>query len=80
MLRPPSTETEDHLESILMSMVGQLIAEKEAYPMTIIYTDTSVISFACAFFAKHMGVNQYVGSSVPENFCLPNTNMSIQMK
>ena len=67
VFRPPSMDTEKHLESILTPMVEQLKEEKEAYPMTIFYTDTSVISFAYAFFEKYMGADQYVGSSVPEN-------------
>ena len=67
ILRPPSTETEDHIEEILKPMVDKLMTEKPQYPLTIFYTDTSVISFAYSFFEKHTGKNQYVGENVPEN-------------
>lgn len=67
LLRLPSTETEDHLETVLQPLVQQLMAEKTDFPMTIMYTDTSVISFSYAFFEKHMGKDQYVGAAVPEN-------------
>lgn len=66
-MRPPSTETEDHLEEILKPMVDSLKTEKLQYPLTIFYTDTSVISFAYSFFEKQMGKNQYVGDCEPEN-------------
>ena len=66
-LRPASTDTEDHLEEILTPIVDQLMTDKLKYPLTIMYTDTSVISFAYSFFEKKMGKKQYVGANIPEN-------------
>ena len=65
--RPPSTDTEDHLEEILTPLADQLMTDKLDFPLTIMYTDTSVISFAYSFFEKKMGEKQYVGEAVPEN-------------
>jgi len=32
--RPPSSDTQDHLDEILAPMVKQLLDEKDKYPMT----------------------------------------------
>ena len=65
--RPPSTQTLDHLEIILQPIVDELISQKEEYPLTILYSDVSVIGFCYWFFEKKMGEQQYVGDSRPEN-------------
>lgn len=65
--RPPSSDTQDHLDLILAPMVKQLLEEKDKYPLTIVYTDTNVISYAYSFFEKQMGDHQYVGTNIPEN-------------
>ena len=48
-------------------MTDKLMTEKLNFPLTIFYTDTSVISFAYSFFEKKMGKLQYVGDAKPEN-------------
>ncbi len=63
VFRPPSQDTEDHLEEILKPMADELASQKLDYPLTVIYTDTNVIAFCYAF----MGAAQYVGESVVEN-------------
>lgn len=65
--RPSSSNTQDHLDEILTPMAEQLIKEKHQYQLTIMYTDTYVISYVYAFFEKKMGDLQYVGDAVPEN-------------
>ncbi|KAH3802395.1 hypothetical protein DPMN_156071 [Dreissena polymorpha] len=68
--RPSSSNTQDHLDEILTPMAEPLIKEKHQYQLTIMYTDTYVISYAYAFFEKKMGDLQYVGDAVPEKtFC-----------
>ncbi|KAH3886988.1 hypothetical protein DPMN_011001 [Dreissena polymorpha] len=65
--RPSSSNTQDHLDENLTPMAEQLIKEKHQYQLTIMYTDTHVISYAYAFFEKKMVDLQYVGDAVPEN-------------
>ena len=42
--------TQDNLEEILQPMADDLLRDTTDYPLTIVYNDTGVISFACAFF------------------------------
>lgn len=44
IMRPPSSQTEEHLEEILLPIMEGLATEMQNYPLTIMYTDTSVIS------------------------------------
>ncbi|XP_053405620.1 putative ATP-dependent DNA helicase Q1 [Mercenaria mercenaria] len=67
IFRPPSAETQDHLDEILAPMVDSLIDMRQNYPLTLIYTDTSTISYAYTFFEKKMGDKQYMGEAIPEN-------------
>jgi len=48
-------------------MISDLTQQKDKYPLTIIYTDTSVISYAYSLFEKRMGSLQYIGECIPEN-------------
>ena len=72
--RPPSTDTEDHLDEILKPLADQLMTDKLDFPLTIMYTDTSVISFAYSFFEEKMGEKQYVGEAVLKTGCLLSIN------
>ncbi|XP_052217790.1 ATP-dependent DNA helicase RecQ-like [Dreissena polymorpha] len=80
--RPPSSNTDDHLDKILEPMVRQLLEEKDKYPLTIIYTDTNVISYAYAFSEKKMGKDQYLGENIPESrlFAQYHMNYTEKMK
>ncbi|XP_060599722.1 ATP-dependent DNA helicase RecQ-like [Ruditapes philippinarum] len=80
--RPPSSNTQDHLDEILEPMVNQLLEEKDNYPLTIFYTDTNVISYAYAYFEKKMGKFQYLAENIPENrlFAQYHTNYTEKMK
>lgn len=68
-LRPPSSETIDHLDTILQPMVEDLLNHKITFPLTILYSDTPVIGYCFWFFDKKMGKEQYlpVHEPVPEN-------------
>ena len=63
--RPPSSDTQDHLDEILKPMVNQLLEEQDKYPLTIFYTYTNVVSYA--YFEKKMGKDQYLEAMIPEN-------------
>ena len=78
--RPSSSNTQDHLDEILTPMAEQLIKEKHQYQLTIMYTDTYVISYVYALFEKKMGDLQYVGDAVPENRLLLSTTKHTQKK
>lgn len=67
IMRPPSSQTEEHLEEILIPIMEGLATEKQNYPLTIMYTDTSVISFCYAYLEKNLGNRQYIGDPIPEN-------------
>lgn len=66
-LRPPSSETYDHLDQILTPLVDGLMDMRDKYPLTIVYTDTNIISYAYAFFNQKMSNKQYMGEEIPEN-------------
>ena len=52
VFRPPSQDTEDHLEEILKPMADELASQKLDYPLTVMYTDTNVIAFCYALMEK----------------------------
>ncbi|WAR09362.1 RECQ-like protein [Mya arenaria] len=72
--RPPSSNTQDHLDQILEPMVNQLLEEKNI--------NTNVISYAYAYFEKKMGKYQYLGENIPENklFAQYHMNCTEKMK
>lgn len=40
-MRPPPSQTEEHIEEILIPIMEGLATEKQTYPLTIMYTDTT---------------------------------------
>ena len=65
--RPSSTETQDHLDTILEQIGNGLKQKRRQYPLTIIYTDTAVISYCYWYMEKLLGQCQYDGEPIPEN-------------
>ena len=48
-------------------MGKELLEKKKAFPLTVVYTDTAVISYGYRFMADLMGTQQYIGDDRPEN-------------
>lgn len=67
IMRPPSSQTEEHSEEILIPIMEGLATKKQNYPLTIMYTDTSVISFCYTYLENNLGNRQYIGDPIPEN-------------
>jgi len=65
--RPPSQDTQDHLDEILDRIGEDLLKDPDNYPITIIYTDTRVIAYAYRYLERKLGRKQYTGTVTPEN-------------
>ena len=65
--RPASQNTTDHLDIILTTMAEELKSQTTDYPLTIMYTDTSVIAYSYWFMDNYLGPQQYLGVAQPEN-------------
>ena len=65
--RPPSKDTEEHLEELLKPICCGLKEDPSDYPVTIWYTDTATIAYCYAFTKNYLDKDQYVGNPVPEN-------------
>jgi superfamily II DNA helicase RecQ len=65
--RPPSSETLQHLDEIMLPIAHDLMNRKTFYPITIVYSDTSVIGYCYWLFEKTLGKMQYEGEEHPEN-------------
>lgn len=49
IMRPPPSQTEEHLEKILIPIMEGLATEKQTYPLTIMYTDTTDSTYVTLF-------------------------------
>ena len=65
--RPPSTETKNHIESILTVLCEELKEKKTDFPMTLMYTDTDCIAHSYWFTERLLGNDMYIGEPCPEN-------------
>ena len=65
--RPPSQQQQDHLDKILLDIAKELKENPTTYPITLFYTDTSVISYSYWFMEDYLGDQQYIGPKEPEN-------------
>ena len=67
VMRPPSQQTQGHLDVILHDISSELKTNKLEYPLTIVYTDTPVIAYCYSTMNELLGSEQYVGDAIPEN-------------
>ena len=65
--RAASVNTLDDLDILLTDIGKELLEKKTDYPLTVVYTDTAVISYAYRFLENMMGKEQYSGENCPEN-------------
>ena len=66
--RPPSQQTNDHLDEILDEICTKLSTDSSSYPLTIVYADTKVISYCYWFLDTKLGDQQYCkDDKIPEN-------------
>ena len=65
--RPRSELTQDHLDTVLGEISSSLKENPASYPLTILYSNTKVISYSYSFMDKKLGEHQYAGEKTPEN-------------
>ena len=65
--RPPSTQTKDHLDSLLVPISEALRSDPMNFPLTIVYAHTRVIGYCYRYLEKALGDEQYIGAHVPSN-------------
>ena len=65
--RPRAELTQDHLDEILGDMCSSLKDNPTTYPLTIFYTNISVISYCYSYMDSHLGADQYIGTNEPES-------------
>ena len=74
----PATGKEEHLDEILSPMVNELLEKKLSYPLTIMYTDTSIISYAFSFLRKRwVMINMLVNQSQKVGYLLSTTKITL---